>query len=59
MTATLRSSRSLFPDAKLGDAFVALKASILYRELDLQQVILEVGAVLYLGLMRLLALKRS
>ncbi|KAF5480830.1 hypothetical protein F2P56_001543 [Juglans regia] len=45
VTATLRSSRSIFPDAKLAKAMAALRAVLLCKQLGISRVLLEGDAL--------------
>ncbi|KAF5471101.1 hypothetical protein F2P56_011568 [Juglans regia] len=45
VTATLKSSRSIFPDAKLAEAMAALRAVLLCKQLGISRVLLEGDAL--------------
>ncbi|KAF5458623.1 hypothetical protein F2P56_022640 [Juglans regia] len=45
VTATLRSSRCIFPDAKLAEAMVALRAILLCKQIGISRVMLEGDAL--------------
>ncbi|XP_040988934.1 uncharacterized protein LOC121236549 [Juglans microcarpa x Juglans regia] len=45
VTATLRSSRSLFPDVKLAEAMAALRAVLFCKQLGISRLLLEVDAL--------------